>query len=89
LLATISKDIKAVVAFYAPPVFLPPRVSATDPRPNLVDVVGKIKVPIQCHFGKQDKIIPNEDVTKFEQELRAQKVKADFYTYEGAGTCIL
>ncbi|MDQ3818133.1 MAG: dienelactone hydrolase family protein [Acidobacteriota bacterium] len=85
LLSTISKDVQAVVAFYAPPVFHPPRVSAADPRPNLVDVVEQIKVPIQCHFGTQDKIIPLEDVRRFEQALRAQRVKAEFFTYEGAG----
>jgi carboxymethylenebutenolidase len=85
LLSTISKDIKAAVAFYAPPFFHPPRVSATDPKPNLMDVAGKIKVSIQCHFGTQDRIIPNEDVAKFEKALRSQKVKAEFYTYEGAG----
>jgi carboxymethylenebutenolidase len=85
LLSTMSKDIKAAVAFYAPPVFLPPRVSATDPKPNLMEVVGKIKNPIQCHFGTQDRIIPNEDVAKFEKALRAEKAKFEFYTYEGAG----
>ena len=84
-LSTISKDVKTVAAFYAPPAFYPPRVSTTDPRPNLLDFVDKIKVPIQCHFGMQDRIIPVEDITKFEQVLRAQKVKAEFYTYAGAG----
>ncbi len=46
-------------------------------------------MPIQCHFGTADKIIPFEDVKKFEQALRAQKVKAEFYTYEGAGHAFL
>ena len=85
LLSTMTKDIKAAVAFYAPPVFLPPRVSATDPKPNLMDVVGKIKIPIQCHFGNADRIIPNEDVAKFEKALRERKVKFELYTYENAG----
>lgn len=85
MLSTVSKDIKAAVAFYAPPVFYPPRVSATDPKTNLIDVVSKIKIPIQCHFGTDDRIIPNEDVAKFEKALRAQKVKAEFYIYENAG----
>ncbi|HEX8267127.1 MAG TPA: dienelactone hydrolase family protein [Pyrinomonadaceae bacterium] len=84
-LSTISKDIKAVVAFYAPPVNDALRTSATDPRPNLIAFADKIKVPIQCHFGTQDRVIPFADVTKFEQALRAQKAKAEVYTYEGAG----
>jgi dienelactone hydrolase len=81
MLSTRSKDIKAAVAFYAPPVFYPPRVSATDPKTNLIDAVGKIKVPIQCHFGTEDRIIPNEDVARFEKALQLKKVKAEFYTY--------
>jgi carboxymethylenebutenolidase len=85
LLSTMSKTIKAAVAFYAPPVFLPPRVSATDPKPNLMDVVGKIKNPIQCHFGTEDRIIPNEDVAKFEKALRDNKVKFELYKYENSG----
>lgn len=85
ILATVSKDIKAAVAFYPPPIWLPPRVSATDPKPNLIDRVGKINIPIQCHFGKQDRIIPNDDIAKFEQALQAHKVKAELYTYDGAG----
>jgi carboxymethylenebutenolidase len=56
MMATVSKDVKTVVAFYAPPIFYPPRVSTTDPRPNLIDIVDKIKVPIQCHFGTADKL---------------------------------
>ncbi|MDQ4121603.1 MAG: dienelactone hydrolase family protein [Acidobacteriota bacterium] len=85
LLSGLSAELKAAVAFYAPPVFYPPRVSATDPKPNLMDVVGKIKIPIQCHFGQQDRIIPNEDVAKFEKALRAQKVNFELYSYENAG----
>jgi carboxymethylenebutenolidase len=85
MLSTFSKEIQAAVAFYAPPVFYPPRVSATDPKTNLIDVVSKIKVPIQCHFGTQDRIIPNEDVARFEKALREQKAKLELYTYENAG----
>lgn len=84
-LSTVSKDIQAAVAFYAPPVNDALRTSATDPRPNLIAFADKIKIPIQCHFGTQDRIIPFADVTKFEQTLRAHKAKAEVYTYEGAG----
>jgi carboxymethylenebutenolidase len=84
-LSTISKDIQAVVAFYAPPVNDALRTSPTDPRPNLVAFADKIKVPIQCHFGTQDRVIPFADVIKFEQILKEQKAKADVYIYEGAG----
>ena len=85
ILAITSKDVKAVVAFYPPPIFRAPRIVPFDPRPNLIDVADKIEVPIQCHFGTQDRVIPNEDIKNFEKVLRDKKVKAEYFIYEGAG----
>lgn len=84
-LATISRDIKTIVAFYAPPFNDEARTSPTDPRPDMIEFVGKIKVPIQCHFGAEDRVIPLTDVAKFEQKLKAERIRAEIYTYEGAG----
>ncbi len=58
LLATRSKDVKAVVAFYAPPVFAEQYQVANDRKPNLMDLVAQLKVPIQGHYGMADPIIP-------------------------------
>ena len=65
LLSTKSKDVKAVVAFYAPPVFSEQYQLANDRKPNLMDLVTQIKVPIQGHYGMSDPIIPVEDVRRF------------------------
>jgi carboxymethylenebutenolidase len=84
LLSTQSKDISAVVAFYAPPVLLEQYQAPNDRRPDLMDVIGQIRVPIQGHYGTADAAVPVEDVRRFEQALRKQKTPAEFFYYEGA-----
>jgi carboxymethylenebutenolidase len=84
LLSSRSKDVEAVVAFYAPPVFLEQYQVANDRKPNLMDVVARIKVPVQGHYGMADPIIPVEDVRRFEQALLKHNTPAEFFFYEGA-----
>jgi carboxymethylenebutenolidase len=83
-LSTQSKDISAVVAFYAPPVLLEQYQAPNDRRPDLMDVVGNIKVPIQGHYGTADAAVTIEDVRRFEEALRKQKTLVEFFYYEGA-----
>jgi carboxymethylenebutenolidase len=85
LLSTQSKDISAVVAFYAPPVLLEQYQAPNDRRPDLMDVVGQIRVPIQGHYGTADAAVPVQDVRRFEQALRKQNTPVEFFYYEGAG----
>ena len=80
-----SKDIKAVVAFYAPPVLLEQYQAPNDRRPDLMDVVRQISVPIQGHYGTADAAIRVEDVRRFEEALRKQNTPVEFFYYEGAG----
>ncbi|HKP38720.1 MAG TPA: dienelactone hydrolase family protein [Pyrinomonadaceae bacterium] len=84
LLSTQSKDISAVVAFYAPPVLLEQFQAPNDRRPDLMDVVGQINVPLQGHYGTADVAVPIADVRKFEEALRKQKKTVEFFYYEGA-----
>jgi len=84
LLATRSKDVQAVVAFYAPPEMPPQFLNPKDPRPSLFDKAAQIKVPVQGHYGGADPVVSLDIVRKFEQALRAQGTPATFYTYEGA-----
>ncbi|HEY5884919.1 MAG TPA: dienelactone hydrolase family protein [Pyrinomonadaceae bacterium] len=84
LLSTQSKDVSAVVAFYAPPVLLEQYQHPNDRRPDLMEVVGQISVPIQGHYGTADAAVPVEDVRRFEQALRKQKTPVEFYYYDGA-----
>ena len=85
VLSSRSKDISAVVAFYAPPVLLAQYQNLNDPRPNLIDIVGSLKTPIQGHYGTADRAIPVEDVRRFEQALKKQKTPSEIFYYEGAG----
>jgi carboxymethylenebutenolidase len=84
LLSTQSKDISVVVAFYAPPVLLEQYQAPNDRRPDLMDVVRQIKVPIQGHYGTADAAVPVADVRKFEQALRKQNTPVEFFYYDGA-----
>ena len=85
LLSSRSKDVAAVVAFYAPPVMLPQYKNPNDPKPDLMDIMADLKAPIQGHYGTNDSAIPVEDVRRFEQALKKQTTPAEIYYYEGAG----
>jgi carboxymethylenebutenolidase len=85
LLSTQSKDISAVVAFYAPPVFPEQFQAPNDRKLDLMDVVGQIRVPIQGHYGTADYAIRVEDAKRFEGALRKQHTPVEFFYYEGAG----
>ena len=84
LLSTQSKDINAVVAFYAPPVLLEQYQAPNDRRPDLMNIVGQISVPIQGHYGTADPAVPVADVRRFEEALRKQNTPVEFFYYEGA-----
>ena len=84
LLSTQSKDVDVVVAFYAPPVLPDQYQAQNDPRPDLMDVISQITVPIQGHYGTADAAVPVADVRRFEQALWKQKTPVEFFYYEGA-----
>jgi carboxymethylenebutenolidase len=84
ILPTQSKDVKASISFYGPVLFRQFRV-ASDPMPDVMDVVAQIKVPVQGHYGLLDKVAPAEDAKQFEQRLREQGTTVEMYYYEGAG----
>jgi carboxymethylenebutenolidase len=84
LLSMQSKDIKAVVVFYAPPEAGEQFQNPKDPKPSLMDKVEQIKVPVQGHYGTDDPFVPLEPVKKFEQALKAKGTPVTVFTYEGA-----
>ena len=85
LLASRSKDVGAVVAFYAPPSMPAQYKNPSDPKPDVMDIVGSLKIPIQGHYGTNDYAIPVENARRFEQALKKQKTPAEIFYYEGAG----
>lgn len=83
LFATQSKDIAAVVPFYAPVTPIPGVTREERPKQPLdEDVVKQIKVPVQGHYGTKDRGVPLADVEKFAAALRAQGTPVEIFTYE-------
>lgn len=76
--------VKAVVAFYASPLLPPERNSQADPRPNMLDFINRVKIPMQFHYGTRDGLIPNETVERLRETLRAGKRESEIYIYEEA-----
>ena len=82
---TTRAEVGAVIAFYAPPVLGTAYQSPKGPfKLDVMDVVDRIRVPVQFHQGTADPFIPVADVQRLERELKAQGTPADFYYYEGA-----
>ena len=71
-LALNDPRLNAAVIYYGQPV--------TDPRQ-----LAKIKAPLLCHFGEEDKSIPLARVKEFDQALTVAGVAYTVYTYPGAG----
>jgi len=84
LLATRSKEVRAVVVFYAPPSMPEAFRNASDPRPSLMDLVDRFHVPIQGHYGADDPVVSLEVVSAFEQALKENGTDVTFCTYPGA-----
>ncbi len=86
IFATESREVGAVVDFYAPPVLNPAAYqSRKGPfKLDVMDVLDKIKVPVQAHYGAADPIIPLAEVERLERDLKAQGTPTEFYVYEGA-----
>jgi len=68
--------IKAVVSIYG-------KVTGSVPSP--MEVVDKIKIPIQAHFGKIDQVVPLENAKEFSALLKKNNKKASIYFYDDVG----
>ena len=86
LFATRPSEVKAVVAFYASARYRQFR-NATDPVPELVDVAGDIRGPVQGHYGMLDQVALPQDAKELEASLRSRRERAalEMYYYEHAG----
>jgi len=84
--STQYRGLAAVVNFYGPPVLGPNHQAPKGPfKLDVMDVLDRIKVPVQCHYGASDPIIPVADVKRLERDLQAQATPTEIYIYEGAG----
>jgi carboxymethylenebutenolidase len=84
LFSTQSADVRALISFYGPVVYHINNPKA-DPVPDVLEIVNRIKVPVQGHYGLLDKVALAEDAKLFEEKMRAQKTPVEMYYYEGAG----
>ncbi|HEX8355159.1 MAG TPA: dienelactone hydrolase family protein [Pyrinomonadaceae bacterium] len=82
---TAPAEVAAVVAFYGPPVL---GASYQSPRGafklDIMHVLDRIRVPVQCHYGTADPVIPLADVDRLERDLKAQGTPSEVFRYEGA-----
>lgn len=86
IFSTETREVGAVVNFYGPPVLNPAAYQARKGpfKLDVMDVLDKIRAPVQCHYGAADPIIPLADVERLERDLKAQGTPAEVYVYEGA-----
>ena len=84
LFSTQSADMKALISFYGPVVYHVNNPKS-DPVPDVLELVNRIRVPVQGHYGLLDQVALAEDAKLFEQKMRAQKKPVEMYYYERAG----
>src|SRR5262245_53133240 len=70
--------IAAVVAYYAPP-----DAAKQFHRPrSVMDVIGKMRVPLQTHHGLPDAAIPVADIERFVEVARKLEPPVDAHLYQ-------
>ena len=90
LIAALSRDVAAAVAFYGPLLLQKGEPDVRVARPlkmpnhemSPLDFVDWIKAPVQGHYAAHDETIPVADVRQFEQELRRRGVPVEMHIYD-------
>ena len=78
-------DLAAVASFYGPLDF-PDRFQPEQGTPfsDLFDSIGRIRAPVQGHYGDQDAIIPASDVLRLTRTMDERDREAEIFMYDGA-----
>ena len=90
LIAALSKDVAATVAFYGPILLLKGEPNVNTARPlkipnhemSPLDFVPWMKAPVQGHYAAKDDTIPVADVQRFEKEMRSRGGSAEMFVYD-------
>jgi len=82
--AARTNDLGAIVAYYARPERLPHCREPRDTRQGPIELIDKLKAPVQFHYGAQDESIPPDSINALRKELRRNHNKASIFIYEGA-----
>jgi len=77
--------LRALVLFYANARISNSFQNPEDPLPDLVDIAGLIKVPVQAHYGAHDKTAKLDDARELEQRMVAAGRRPAFHYYADAG----
>ena len=83
-LSLATPGIGAVVSFYGPPALPPQYKNPTDPIVDLVDIAGRVRTPVQVHYGTSDYAVPAAAVDRFAVGVRGAGTPVEVYAYEGA-----
>jgi len=78
MFAAQSKEIKAVAPFYGnlrTPAF-------ANRKQDPLDVLDRIRVPVQGHYSDSDAEIPAEQLQTLEQTLKKQRTPVEIFTYK-------
>ncbi len=78
MFAARSKEIDVVAPFYGnlrTPSF-------ANRKQDPLDIISRLKVPIQGHYAQDDPEIPQDQLRRFEQSLKQQGVRVEFFTYD-------
>jgi carboxymethylenebutenolidase len=78
MFAARSKEIGAVVPFYGN-LRTPPFANRKE---DPLDVLEKIKAPVQGHYAQNDAEIPTEQLNRFQESLKVAGTKVEIFTYE-------
>ena len=78
MFAAHSKEIKAVAPFYGnlrTPAF-------ANRKQDPLDVLNRIRVPVQGHYSDSDAEIPADQLQTLEQTLKKQRTPVEIFTYK-------
>lgn len=75
--------IVGVITLYTP--IEAPQKSNTDPRPDLITMLGRLNVPVQFHAGTADPAITQEQLNWLGRFVAIEPDRRELYLYSGAG----
>jgi carboxymethylenebutenolidase len=88
-LAASDSRVRAVAAFYPPPLIPAQYKNADDPAPDLLELFTLPRCRLQIHFGTDDYIIKGTDIESLAARLRQSGAQVEVYEYAGAGHAFL
>ena len=79
-----KSSIAAVVSFYGPPVLPPQYKAPKDPLIDLVEMAGKVRTPLQMHYGTNDYAVKGDDVERLAALARRSGAEVETFAYPDA-----